>query len=171
MNSDAGKKRIRKAIVPGSFDPMTVGHLDILRRTAAVFDCVYLALMVNPNKNYLFDAETRLEIARCAAEIFPNVNVVYDEGMLVDLAKKLDCDAIVKGIRNGEDLVYEIKMAEYNRNAENGIETLFLPCTDPKLENVSSTLVRRLLEDGDIKGACALLPSGAIDIIKKRGYK
>lgn len=162
-------KKSRIAIVPGSFDPITVGHIDILCRTAALYDKVYLALLVNPEKKYLFDTETRIEIAKLACSDIPNVEVVYSDGMLYSLARELGCSAIVKGIRNETDFAYEMKMALYNRELAPEIETLFLPC-DEKNADISSTLVRSLISEGKEDEAAKLLPRGAIDIIKKRGF-
>lgn len=159
----------RFAIVPGSFDPITVGHIDILKRAAALYDRVYLALLINPDKEYLFDTETRIEIARLAISGIPNAEVVYSEGMLVDLARALGCSAIVKGVRNETDFAYEMKMALYNKELAPEIETVFLPCDD-KLAEISSTLVRSLLSEGKEDEAEKILPRGAIDIIKKRGF-
>ncbi len=163
-------KNFNIAIFPGSFDPFTIGHEDILRRASEAFDTVYLALMVNPEKSYLLDTETRLAIAECAARKYPNVKVIYDEGMLFSLAQRLCCSAIVKGIRNGDDLDYETKMARYNKE-HGGIETFLLPCLDGELSKVSSTYVRSLLEEKKIDEAVTLLPEGAAEIIKQRGFK
>ena len=164
---DERKKRI--AIVPGSFDPITVGHMDILKRASAIYDKVYLALLVNPDKKYLFDTETRIDIARIAISDIPNAEVVYSEGMLVHLARELSCSAIIKGVRNESDFAYEMKMALCNRALAPEIETLFLPCDD-KLTTISSTLVRSLISEGKEDEAEKILPCGAIDIIKKRGF-
>ncbi len=160
------EKKLHRAIVPGSFDPMTLGHLDVLRRVAALYDEIYLALLINPNKEYLFDLETRFSIAQIGCADIENVRVVHDDGMLVDLARKLGCGAIIKGVRNSTDFEYEMKMAFFNRELAPEIETLFLPCSDG-LGEVSSTRVRCLLEKGDLAEAEKLLPNGAIDIIRK----
>lgn len=163
-------KKIRRAIVPGSFDPMTLGHKDILQRAASLYDEVYLGLLINPSKKYLFDLETRILIAKCAASDIPNASVVHSDGLLVELARELGCEAIVKGIRNKEDLDYEIRMARINKELAPEIETVFLPCGEG-LGEISSTLVRSLLEKNELDGAEKLLPAGALDIIKARGYK
>ncbi len=164
-----GDNKYRIAIVPGSFDPITVGHIDILRRTAALYDKVYLALLINPGKKYLFDTETRIEIAHLAASDIPNAEVVYSDGMLYALARELSCSVIVKGVRNETDFAYEMKMALYNRELAPEIETVFLPC-DEKNADISSTLVRNLLAEGKEDEAAKILPQGAIEIIKKRGF-
>ncbi len=165
----SGKERSCTAILPGSYDPMTLGHLDIIRRTAAVFDKVYVALLINPDKNYLFDLETRCEIARAACADIENAEVISDDGMLYMLARRLGVTAIVKGVRNSADFEYEMKMADYNSSMAPEIETLFMPSSD-KYGDISSTRVRKLLLEGDFGCADKLLPCSAADIIKKRGY-
>ena len=162
-------KKMRFAIVPGSFDPITVGHIDVLKRAAALYDKVYLALLINPDKSYLFDTETRIEIAKLAISDIKNAEVVYSEGMLYSLARELGCTAIIKGVRNGTDFAYEMKMALYNKEHAPEIETLLLPCND-NLSEVSSSLVRSLIAEGKENEAEKILPHGAIDIIKKRGF-
>lgn len=164
MNSD---KRKRYAIVPGSFDPMTLGHLNILRRASELYDQVYLAILINPSKKYLFDLETRKKIAEEACATIPNVTVVSDDGLLVDLARKLECSVIIKGTRDEKDFIYEKQMAIYNKNLAPEIETLFLPCNSD-LFDVSSTKVRALLSAGDYENAQKFLPQGAIEIILKQ---
>ena len=163
MMNDHKKKGV--AIMPGSYDPITVGHLDVIRRTAMAFDKVFVALMINPEKNYMFDKNIRVELAKASLSDLDNVEVIYDEGMLSDLAVKLGCDAIVKGIRNEKDLAYESEMARYNKE-KCGIETIFID-SDKEYSYVSSTLVRDYIEKGDLSALDAVLPKGALDIIKK----
>ena len=103
-----GDKRI--AIVPGSFDPITNGHIDIVKRAAAEYDTVYLAVMINAEKKYLFNIEQRTEIARAAMRELENVKVISSEGMLWQLAQKLNADAIVKGYRNQKDLSHQLSL-------------------------------------------------------------
>lgn len=163
-------KKLASAIFPGSFDPFTIGHEDILKRASETFEVVYLALMINPEKSYFFDVETRLAIAEGAAKKYPNVKVIYDESMLFSLAQRLCCSAIVKGVRNAEDLDYEIKMARYNKE-HGGIETLLLPCLDEELGKISSTYVRSLLKANELEKAASLMPCEAAKIIVQRGFK
>lgn len=135
------------AIVPGSFDPMTVGHVDIVERAANMFDQVVVAVMINRDKAYRFSMDQRQEMAALSCAHVPNVKVISDEGMLADLAAKLGACAIVKGIRDEKDLVYEQKMAQYNRERNPAAETVFLTC-DPRYSSVSSTAVREALKEG-----------------------
>ena len=158
------EKKLRSAMVPGSFDPITLGHLDIVRRAAALYDRVYLALLINPEKSYLFDLDTRVRMAEVSCADIPNVSVISDDGLLAELAKRLGCEAIIKGVRNDRDYEYEMKMALYNRELAPDIETLLLPC-DKGLADISSTRVRELIEAGDREGAAKLLHTDAVKII------
>ena len=154
----------RIAIVPGSFDPITVGHVDIVTRAAQTYDRVVLAVMINRDKRYLFTLAQRKRFAEVAVRDLPNVTVISSEGMLWELARDLGACALVKGYRNEPDLVYEQAMAEYNREHYPAAETVLLPA-DEKLFSVSSTLVREKLASGeDLHG---LLPQDVIDEIYK----
>ncbi len=135
------QKSPRIAIVPGSFDPITYGHIDLVQRAAAEYDKVYLAVMVNREKQYLFTLEQRTQIAQAALEGFENVEVISSEGMLWKLAEDLNACAIVKGYRNQTDLVYEEKMAEYNHAHNPYAKTVLLEARNDLL-SVSSTVVR-----------------------------
>ena len=106
------KQRI--AIVPGSFDPITNGHIDIIRRAAELYDRVFVAVMINDQKKYRFTLEEREAIARAATEDMERVEVISSSGWLWELARDLGACAIVKGYRNETDLEYEKKMAEFN---------------------------------------------------------
>ena len=156
------KKKI--AIVPGSFDPITVGHIDIAKRAAALYDEVYVAVMINREKSYMFTIEQRKRIAEAGLRGIPNVSVIASEGMLWALAKELGACAIVKGYRNEKDLVYEQTMADFNRAHYPEAETILLK-SDERLMEVSSTAVRaKILERGDLK---PFLPVEVINEIYK----
>lgn len=152
------------AIVPGSFDPITYGHIDVVKRAAELFDIVYLAVMVNSQKQYLFTMEQREAIARTALEDIPSVKVISSVGMLWRLALELNADAIVKGYRNETDLEYEQKMAEFN-SAHNPHARTVLLKADKRLEALSSTEVRRRLGEGKPINDC--MPQAAADAIEK----
>lgn len=156
------------AIVPGSFDPMTLGHLDIVKRAAVLFDSVVVAVMVNDAKKYMFSMEDRLEIAKLTCEGIENVSVIADDGLLADLAKKMNACAIVKGVRNAEDYVYEEKMAHYNALKNPNAQTVLLVC-DPALANISSTEVRERLEKK--KDISDIVSQNAIKYILKNTEK
>ncbi len=135
-------------MLPGSYDPMTLGHLDVVRRASGIFERVFVALLVNPEKKYMFSVQDRIKIARLSCEGLDNVTVVYSEGYTADLAAELGCCALVKGIRNSTDFEYEENMARFNAERTVGLETLFLPAKNG-LSDVSSTLVRRLIAEGN----------------------
>ena len=152
------------AIVPGSFDPITIGHVDIIKRASEMYDKVYVAVMINSAKKYMFTIKQRKKIAQSAVSDIPNVTVISSEGMLWELAKSLRACAIVKGYRNEKDLAYEQEMAVFNREHYPDAETVLLR-SDASLVDVSSTLVReKILMRADLS---ALLPQGAIDEIYK----
>ncbi len=160
---------MRHALVPGSFDPMTVGHLDIVRRASGLFDRVTVAVLCNREKKYTFTPEERVKIASLTVAGVPGVSVVYSDGYLVDLCRALGACAVVKGLRTPADFEYEMLEVEYNRTHLPGLETVFLPAA-PGLENCSSTEVRRLIESGgDISGL--VVPEAAEYILKKAGGK
>ncbi len=152
------------AIVPGSFDPITNGHIDILRRAAQMYEKVYLAVMINSEKKYRFTLEQRRRIALAAAADIEGVEVISSDGYLWKLAEEIGACAIVKGVRNETDREYELKMAEYNAERNPRAQTVLLE-TSPELAHISSTLVRERLEcGGDIS---ELLPKGAISEIER----
>ncbi len=152
------------AIVPGSFDPITYGHIDIAKRAAALYDTVYLAVMINDQKKYLFSIDERERIARLAVADIANVEVISSSGMLWRLAEELLADALVKGYRNETDYEYEQKMAEFNTFHNPNAKTVMLKANE-ELEKLSSTVVRQKIADGDnIDG---LLPEAAVAEVKK----
>lgn len=158
------KDRERIAIVPGSFDPITLGHLDIIKRAAQMYDRVVVSVMINRDKRYLFTLEQRKQFAEAAVKEIPNVSVISSEGMLWELARDLGACALVKGYRNEQDLAYEKTMADYNEQHYPDAKTVLLPA-DEALFLVSSTLVREKLANGeDLR---TLLPQSVIDEIYK----
>ena len=134
-------------LLPGSYDPMTVGHLDVIRRASEKYERVFAALLINPEKKYLFSKENRIKIAEMTCAELDNVKVVFSEGYTADLARDLGCSLIVKGIRNEKDLEYEQRMARFNEERVPGLKTEFLYAADGK-EQISSTAVRELLLSG-----------------------
>lgn len=135
------------AVVPGSFDPVTLGHLDIIRRASVLFDKVIVAAMINAEKQYHFTAEERISFLKDAVKDIPNASVAYSEDMLYRFVTDNGACAIVKGIRNGKDSEYEMWMAEYNREHAPTCDTLLLPA-DKSLAEVSSTAIKRMAKDG-----------------------
>lgn len=152
------------AVVPGSFDPITFGHIDIIKRAALQYDTVYVAVMINEQKRYLFSIEERKRIAFEAVKSIPNAVVISSTGMLWSLAKDLSADAIVKGYRNQTDYEYEMKMAEYNTEHNPSSPTVLLEANN-ELESVSSTKVREMLSEG--KSLEKYLPKDVEKIIRE----
>ena len=156
------------AIVPGSFDPITNGHVNIVKRAADMYGKVYLAVMINPSKQYMFTIEERKSIAEAAVIDIPNVEVITSEGMLWELTRDLGANAIVKGYRNETDLEYEKKMAEFNSAHYPDAPTVLLKA-DAELIDLSSTAVRELINRGDALNH--FLPDKAIEEINKISAK
>lgn len=128
------------AVYAGSFSPPTLGHLDIIRRSAAMFDEVVVAVLSQQAKRYLFSPQVRREMLEGITGEFKNVRVIADTGLLVDVVRRVGADVIVRGLRNSSDLLFEMQMAEANRKIGN-IETIFIGCL-PEYSMISSTIVR-----------------------------
>ena len=137
---------MRRAVCPGSFDPLTNGHLDIIARTAPLFDEVVVAVLVNKSKKGLFAVEERMEMLAAAAAPHPNVRVDSFDGLLVDYCRSHGVSAIVKGVRAASDVEYELQMAQMN-HALTGVETLFMP-TAPEFSFIKSSLVKEVAAYG-----------------------
>jgi pantetheine-phosphate adenylyltransferase len=136
------------ALIPGSFDPMTLGHLALVEQVLREYDEAVVAVMVNPQKTTLLDMETRVEIARKTVAHLPNVRVISDTGMLIDLFDRIGADAVCKGYRNEIDYDYEMKMAEWNKAHNPRFHTV-LYRSEGALATLSSTEVRRRLSTGE----------------------
>lgn len=135
-----------KAVFPGTFDPPTNGHLDIIARASAAFDELIVAAGVNQSKQRLFSVEERVEMLTDVAEGFGNVKVGTFDGLLVDYCRAQGAGVIVKGLRSGGDYDYELQMAQMNRKMS-GVDTLFLP-TAPENAYISSSLVKEIAKLG-----------------------
>ena len=137
-----------KAIYPGSFDPITLGHLDIIRRAAACFDKLYVCVMVNSEKkNHMFTAEERVELIRASVEGLDNVEVESCSGLLADYAASRGANVLVKGVRNATDFDQEYQMASINRGIRPELETMLLPARGA-YQHFSSTMVREMIRYG-----------------------
>jgi len=131
---------IMRALFPGSFDPVTPGHQDVLRRAALLFDEVVVCVMFNANKTGRFPVPERLERLRAAAADLSNVTVdSHTGGLLVDYCRRAGIDVVIRGVRGASDLDYEMPMARMNHELA-GVETFFIDA-DPALAHISSTLV------------------------------
>ncbi|MBS4957524.1 MAG: pantetheine-phosphate adenylyltransferase [Clostridium sp.] len=156
---------MRVAIYPGSFDPITNGHLDIITRGSKVFDKLIVGVLVNIDKVGLFSIEERVELIKRVTSHLENVEVVSFNGLLVDLAKKNNAKVILKGLRAVSDFEYEFQMALMNSQLDSEVETLFMT-TSAVNSFLSSSSVKQVAKfGGDIKG---LVPDEIIDdVIKK----
>ena len=137
------------AIVPGSFDPMTMGHLSLIRKVAKTYDEVVVAVMINSSKQCFLDLETRVKIAKKTVSDLPNVRVISDRGMLIDLFDRIGATAVCKGWRNATDYAYEVKMAEWNKSHNPRFRTELYQ-SEGEYATLSSTEVRTLLEEGNL---------------------
>jgi pantetheine-phosphate adenylyltransferase len=131
------------AIYPGTFDPITFGHLDVIQRASELFDVVIVAVLENATKTPLFTKEERVEMIKEAVKSIPNVEVDVFEGLLVDYAKRKGAIAIIRGLRAVSDFEYEFQMALMNRKISNGITTVFL-MPHEKYTYLNSSIVREL---------------------------
>jgi pantetheine-phosphate adenylyltransferase len=142
----------RLAICPGSFDPLTLGHVDLVRRAALLFDRVVVAILVNDQKTPLLPQAERVELAREVFAEMPDVEVDPFDGLLVDFAARRGAVAIVRGLRSAADVEYELPMTLMNRHLRPSLETVFLP-TAVELGHISSRLVKEVWRlGGDIRG-------------------
>jgi len=148
-----------RAICPGSFDPVTNGHLDVFTRAARIAEEVTVAVLVNPKKAGMFSVEERMEILREVTADLPNVRIDSFHGLLVDYCREHGIEAIVKGLRAISDFDYELQMAQMNhRLAE--VETLFVS-TNPQYSYLSSSLIKEVARyGGDVSG---LVPQAVLD--------
>ncbi len=152
------------ALCPGTFDPVTNGHLDIIERAASVFDPLVVAVLENPGKEPVFGVEDRLGMLKEALADLPAVEVAAFSGLLVDVAKDRGIGVIVKGVRAVSDFDYELQMAQMNRHLA-GVETVFVP-TSPEWSYLSSTLIKEVVRFGG--DASGLVPGFVLDRLKER---
>ena len=137
---------MRRAVCPGSFDPVTLGHLDIVERASAIYDEVTVAVLVNKKKSSLFTVEERMDLLRQVTGSYGNVRVDSFHGLLVDYCRTKQIPVIVKGLRAISDFDYELQMAQMNQRLS-GIDTFFIS-TSPQYSFLSSSLVREVARFG-----------------------
>lgn len=137
-----------KAIITGSFDPITVGHIEIVKKASVFFDELYVVALLNEKKSYLLSLEEKKEIMRISLKDFDNVTVDAYDGLTADYMHRHEITKIVRGIRNDADREYEKKLAMSMSEYDKDFETIFIEA-DEQFENISSTLVRKKLESGE----------------------
>jgi len=159
-----------KAIYAGSFDPFTLGHLDIVNRSSKMFDEVIVALGTNTSKKSLFTADEKLEMIQEVIDEYSNDNVKviqYTDGLIVNLAKKLDAKVMLRGLRSVADMEYEMNIASMNKTQAPEIESVFL-MADEKYRFVSSSLIKEIAQfDGDVSG---MVPENIAKRMKEKYY-
>jgi pantetheine-phosphate adenylyltransferase len=155
---------VKRVVCPGSFDPITFGHLDIVERASSIFDEVVIAVMVNKTKQTLFTVEERIEMTKEVTSKFPNVKVDSWSGLLVDYCKTNDISIIVKGLRAVTDFDYELQMSQINLQLQ-GVETLFLS-TAPAHSFLSSSLVKEIASHGG--DVSSYIPTILLERLKNR---
>lgn len=159
---------MQTAVYPGSFDPCTNGHLDIIRRASKLFDKVIVAVLINEKKNPLFTLEERVDMLKSSTCDIPNVEICSFSGLLANFMKENNYSVIIKGLRAVSDYEYEFQMALTNRALHDKIETVFMPCSS-EFMFLSSSIVKEVARyNGDLTG---LVPDSLVSIIKRRfGY-
>jgi pantetheine-phosphate adenylyltransferase len=155
---------VRRAVCPGSFDPVTNGHLDIVSRASKLFDEVVVAVLINKSKQGLFSVDERMDMLREVCAEFPNVKVDAFHGLLVNFCRDRDIVAIVKGLRAVSDFDYELQMAQMNSSLA-PVETVFVP-TSPAYSFLASSLVKEVATyGGDVSG---LVPAYVLPLLSAR---
>ena len=154
----------RRAVCPGSFDPVTNGHLDIIGRASKLYDEVVVAVLINKTKSSLFSVEERVQLLKECSSEYPNVRVASFHGLIVDFCRENDIQVIAKGLRAVSDFDYELKMAQMN-NGLSQVETLFMP-TSPLYSFLSSSLVKEVATfGGDVTG---LVPGPVLEKLREK---
>ena len=159
---------MKTVVCPGSFDPVTNGHLDIIERASALFDRVLVVVMVNAAKQPLFSTEQRVDMLRRSTAHLDNVTVDSYEGLLASYAKQQGATVIVKGLRALSDFEYEFQMALTNRELNQSLETVFLTATDDKMY-LSSSLVKQVAQYGE--DVSAFVPACILEDIQEKFRK
>src|SRR5262245_21487641 len=137
----------RTAVYTGTFDPLTLGHLDVIRRGSALFDHLIVGIGVNPNKAALFSVEERVELARLVLEPLPGVSVASFEGLAVHFVRSVGARIILRGVRTLSDMEYEFGMSLTNQRLDPAVETVFL-MADGEYSHISSTLIKQVASFG-----------------------
>jgi len=156
---------VTSLLFPGSFDPFTRGHRDIARRAAKICDKLYVVVMNNSKKDYLFSLDERVDMAKAVLAEYGNIEVLGSDGLLVDIFKDLGCNAVVRGIRSESDFRFEAEMALANRMLYSDYDVTLLPCRDD-LSLISSSIVKEVGSyGGDIS---QMVPAQIVDTVNER---
>lgn len=157
----------RTAVFTGTFDPLTLGHLDVIRRGSALFDRLIVAIGVNPNKQMLFDIEERVRLARLVVGPFQNVSVEPFNELAVQFARRVGARVILRGVRTLSDMEYEFSMSLTNHRLDPGVETVFL-MADGEYSHVSSSLIKQVARFGGESSLARFVPPELVKPIMAR---
>jgi pantetheine-phosphate adenylyltransferase len=152
---------LRTAVFTGTFDPITLGHLDVIGRGRLLFEHLIVAIGVNPNKTSLFDIEERVEMARLVVRQYPNVSVEAFEGLTVHFVRRIGARVILRGLRTLSDMEYEFGMTLTNHRLDPAVETVFL-MADGEYSHVSSTLIKQVAYYGGTEALKSFVPKELI---------
>lgn len=152
-----------RVIMPGSYDPVTLGHLEMIEKVAERYEEVYVVVFINPDKHYKFSIEDRVKMLMLATDHIDNVLVSYSTGLVIDYMREHGIEKIVKGYRGDCDLEYEKKQAEYNLK-HGGYETELILCRD-EIKSISSTLARKAIDNGE--DLDKILPKSVAEFIQR----
>lgn len=159
--------QVRRAVFPGQFDPITNGHLDVIRRGGALFDEIIVAVGINPDKRGLFTLDEREEMIRQLLKEIPHTRVMKYSGLTADFVRQVKATAILRGIRDVSDLRYEFQLALANRMV-GGIETVFI-MTGDEFALTSSSLIRQVVAlGGDVQALSAVLPALVVERLRDK---
>lgn len=158
---------MKRALFPGSFDPITEGHVEIILRGKALFDEIVVAVGVNSQKKYFFSLEERMEMLNVCFQDEKQIRIASYEGLTVDYLREIDANFILRGLRSSQDLIYEQPIELVNKHMHPGLEIVHL-LSSPKTAHISSTIVREVIKyGGEIEG---LIPSSVVQYIKALKY-
>lgn len=161
----SSEENLRIGVYPGSFDPITRGHLDIIERSSRIFDRLVVGVLINSAKKPLFSADERVKMIQSVTRYLPNVEVRFFDGLTVDFAQSEHAHVIVRGLRAVTDFEYELQMAQMNYTMRPGIDTIFLT-TDLRYAYLSSSIVREVAQyGGDIS---RFVPEEIVPLVKQK---
>lgn len=156
---------MRKACYPGSFDPITNGHLDIIKKASKLYDELYVLVAINPSKEYMFDIDTKVKMIEASTKKLKNVIVKKTTGYTVDFCKENGINVLVRGIRNQQDLIDEYNLFQMNKKLDENIETILFFASN-KYNEVSSSKIKQLIKEN--KDVSSYVPKEIIEIIKTK---